>query len=66
MGENFIRSQFRDFKLLDQFNNVCYPNDWSKLVASYLKFILKLLKKHVAGTNSHKKVRNTKILKSVQ
>ena len=38
----------------------------SKLVAYCLKFILKLLKKHLAWTNSHKKARNTKIIKSVQ
>ena len=66
MGQNYIRSQFQDCKLLNQFNNFCDSNDWSELVAYCLKFILKLLKKHVAGTNLHKKVRNTKILKSIQ
>ena len=65
-GTNFIRSPFRDCKLLNQFNNFSYQNDWSKLVAYCLKFISKLLKKHVAGTNSHKMARNTKIIKSIQ
>ena len=66
MGQNFIRSQFRDCKLLNQFNNFCYQNGRSKLVAYCLKFILKFLKEHVAGTNPHKKARNTKIIKSIQ
>ena len=66
MGQNFIKNQFRDCKLLNQFNNFCYQNDWSKLVAHCLKFISKLLKKYVAGSNSHKKVRNTDIIKSIQ
>ena len=66
MGQNFIISQIQNCKLLDQFTNFCDPNDWSKLVAYCLKFILKLLKKHVAGTKSHKKARYTKIIKSIQ
>ena len=66
MGQNFIRSQFQDCKLLNLFNNFCYPNDWSKLVGYCWKFILKLFKKHVVGRNSHKKVRNRKIHKSIQ
>ena len=64
-GTKFIRSPFRDFKLLNQFNNFCYQNDWPKLVAHCLKFLSKLLKKHVAGTNLHRRARNTKIIKSI-
>ena len=45
MGQNFIRSPFRDSKLLNLFNNFCHPNKWSKLVVFCQKFILKLLKK---------------------
>ena len=36
------------------------------LVAFCFKFILQLLKKHVARTNSHNKARNTKIIKLIQ
>ena len=65
-GKSFIGSQFRDWKFLNQFNKFCHPNNWSKLLVYCLKFVLKLLKKHVAGTNSHKKAKNTNIIKAVQ
>ena len=66
MGQNFIRSPFRDCKLLNLFNNFCHPNNWSKLVVFCLKFILKLLKKHVTGTNLYKKARNKEAIKAIQ
>ena len=65
MGQNFIRSPFQDCKLLNLFNNFCHPNNWSKSIVFCLKFILKLLKKHVTGTNFCKKAGNTKIIKSL-
>ena len=42
-----------------------HPNNWSKLLAYCVKFILNLLKKHATGTNPHKKIRNTKIIKPI-
>ena len=65
-GTKFIRSPSRDCKLLNLFNNFCHPNNLSKLLVFCLKIILKLLKKHITGTNLYKRARNTKIIKSIQ
>ena len=66
MGQNLTRNQFRDCQLLNLFNSFYYQNDYTNLVTHYLKFISKLLKKHEVGENSHKKARNTKIIRSIQ
>ena len=65
-AQNYLKQSQKMKKLLNQLNNFCYQNEWPKLVAHCLKSISKLLKKHVAGTYSHKKARNTKIIKSIQ
>ena len=62
MGQNFIRSQFRDCKLLNLYNNFCHPNNWLQLVVFCLKFILKLLKKHVTGQIYRRRPETQKLL----
>ena len=51
---------------MNQFNNFCHPKNWSKFIVYCLQFILKLLERYVTGTKFHKKVKNTKIIKSIQ
>ena len=63
-GTKFVRRKFQDWKLLNQLINFCHSNNWSKLSVCCLKFISK--SKHAPGTNSNKKVRNTKNIKSIQ
>ena len=62
MGQNFIRSQFRDCKLLNLYNNFCHPNNWLQLVVFCVKFILKLLKKHVTGQIYRRRPETQKLL----
>ena len=59
-------SQFRDWKLLNQFSSFCYPNNLSKLVVYCLKFILKLFKNYESGTKLYQNSGNTKIIISIQ
>ena len=60
------KSQFRDWKLLKQFNNFCHRNNLPKLDVYCMNLYLKLLKKHINWKKIHKKAGNTKLIKSVQ
>ena len=57
---------FEIWKLLNRFSNFCHPNNQIKLIVDCLKTILKVLKRHITGTNFHKKSKSTKIIKSIQ
>ena len=57
---------FEIWKLLNRFSNFCHPNNQIKLIVDCLKTILKVLKRHITGTNFHKKSKSTQIVKSIQ
>ena len=52
--------------MLSLFSNFCHPNNQIKLIADCLKTILKVLKRHITGTNFHKKSKSTQIPRSIQ
>ena len=64
--QNLIRSPFRHWNLLKQFNNFGHPNNLPKPNVYCLQLYLKLLKKHITVTKLHKKTGNTKLIKSIQ
>ena len=57
---------FEIWKLLNRFSNFCHPNNQIKLIVDCLKTILKVLKRHITGTNFHKKSKSTQLPISIQ
>ena len=51
---------------MNRFNNFSQPNKQIKLIVDCPKTILKVLKRHITGTDFHKKTKSTKIVKSIQ